>query len=296
VIPSYNEECHIRDCLRSVLDQSAAFPYEVIVVDSSTDTTAQIISREFPVVHLIHRDRKTSPAEARNLGIEQSRSPIVAFIDADCVADPSWMEALVSAHEGRHPAIGGSISLAEPYTLAGAMLFAIEFSEFLPSPSPREIRWLPSCNLSVKREALVKYGVFPTHMEASEDILFSRTLAVRSGSGLLFHPNVRAFHFNRNNLADFRRRLRKLGYWSGRSRASSVIPGNILSRHSALVPLLVPYRLLLILVRLLLRSGHRRIFALCLLCWPLLLYGLVCWARAFSIGVGRGDDRPGDRG
>ena len=35
------------------------------------------------------------PAAARNLGIRSSQAEIIAFTDADCVADPGWLAALV---------------------------------------------------------------------------------------------------------------------------------------------------------------------------------------------------------
>ncbi|MBI3949416.1 MAG: glycosyltransferase [Acidobacteria bacterium] len=285
VIPSYNEQEHIGECLHSVLNQQTELAYDVVVVDSSTDATPQIIAQEFPSVKLIHCGQRASPAQARNLGIQQARAPVVAFIDADCTADPFWIEAITGAHQNSYPAIGGSISLATPWTWAGAILFVIEFSEYLPPSSAREIRWLPSCNLSVKRDALEKHGGFPTHMEASEDMLFSRHLMAQSGSPLWFDPQIKIAHMNCHTLGDLQQRLRKLGYWSGRSRGSGIIPGGFLLQNSLLIPLLVPYRLAVIFARLVVRSGHKRLFALCLLCWPLMVYGLICWARAFWRGV-----------
>jgi len=285
VVPSFNEEAHIRHCLLSLSHQQTARPYEVIIVDSSTDATPQIIRREFPTVRLIRCDQRTFPAQARNIGIQQARGPLIAFLDADCIANPLWIDAIICAHQKDNLAIGGSIALAPSFSLAGAVLFAIEFSEFTPGSPPRQIRWLPSCNLSVKREALEKYGAFPTHLEASEDILFTRNLKVQSKTALWVDSRIKIAHTNRNSFADFRQRLKKLGYWSGRSRGSGIIPGGVLLRHPILIPLLVPYRFIVILLRLLFRSTDTRLFFLCLLCWPLLLYGLIIWAQAFWHGV-----------
>lgn len=286
VIPTFNEERHIRSCLRSILSQHTRVSFEVIVVDSSTDATPQIVQAEFPHVRLIRRDQRTFPAEARNLGVEQSRGQVVAFVDADCRADDSWIEAIVAAHRQPYLAVGGSVSLVRPYTVAGAALFAIEFSEYLPSGSPREARWLPSCNLSVKREAFNRYGGFPVTMEASEDIIFTRHLAVRSGVPLWFDPRIRVAHINLNSMEDMRRRLRKLGYWSGRSRHSGLVAGKFLSRLPFLTPLLVPYRLTVIIGRLLRRLvADWRLVLWSVACWPLLAYALCVWASGFRRGV-----------
>lgn len=285
VIPTFNEERHIRHCLRSVLNQHTTVSFEVIVVDSSTDSTPQIVQAEFPQVRLIRRNERTFPAEARNLGVEQSRGQVVAFVDADCQADASWIEAIVAAHQQAYLAVGGSVSLARPYTVAGAALFVVEFSEYLPGGSPREARWLPSCNLSVKREAFSRYGGFPTAMEASEDIIFTRHLAIGSGVPLWFDPRIRVTHTNLNSMEDVRGRLRKLGYWSGRSRQSGLVTGKFLSRFPFLTPLLVPYRLARIVGRLLRRLADWRLLLWSILCWPLLAYALCIWARGFRRGL-----------
>lgn len=285
IIPSFNEERQIRACLRSLLHQQTRWPYEIIVVDSSTDATPRIIAEEFPSVRLIHQDGRLSPAQARNRGLQSARAPFIAFLDADCVADPGWIEAIVSAHRESHPAIGGSISLAAPSTIPGALLFVIEFSEFVPRSRPREVRWLPSCNLSLKRDAIPTDGAFPEEMEASEDIVFSRRLMKRTGRPLWFDPRVRIAHTNLNTWSDVHRRLDHLGYWSARSRQSGLVPGAVLIRFPLLIPLLIPYRFSMILWRLLRGRGQKKLLLLALIGFPLLLYGLTCWSLGFWRGA-----------
>lgn len=285
VIPTYNEQDKIRNCLTSIFAQQTSHSFEVIVVDSSKDDTPGIVRREFPDVKLIHREQQTFAAEARNIGIEHASGIIVAFIDADCVADIHWINSIAGLEGCDHPAVGGAISLNSPTTIAGAALFGIEFSEYGPGSPGREIRWLPSCNLAVKRAALEQHGVFPTHMQASEDMLFTRQLMQRSGKTLQFDPQMRIHHSNRNNLAQLRDKLSTLGYWSGRSRATGLIPGGFLLRYPFAIPLLVPYRLMHIVTRLVLHSRDARLVAMALLGWPLMAYALVGWARAFYRGV-----------
>ena len=285
VIPTYNEQDQIRNCLTSIFAQQTSHSFEVIIVDSSKDDTPEIVRREFPQVKLIHREQQTFAAEARNIGIEKATGTIVAFIDADCVADTSWLEAIARHQHGEHVAVGGAISLNSPTTIAGAALFGIEFSEYGARSPSREIRWLPSCNLAVKRDDLKQHGVFPTHMQASEDMLFTRQLIQRSGKSLHFDPGMRIRHSNRNNLAELRDKLSTLGYWSGRSRATGLIPGGFLLRYPLVIPLLVPYRLIHIVTRLTLHSRDARLVAMALLGWPLMAYGLIGWARAFYRGV-----------
>ena len=285
VIPTYNEESRIRNCLHSIFAQRTEHSFEVIVVDSSRDGTADLVRREFPEAQIIQRTQQTFAAEARNIGIENARGSLVAFIDADCVAEPDWLNAIVSAHRSHFLAIGGPIALNTPATLAGTALFGIEFAEYGQSSPAREIRWLPSCNLSVKRAALEQYGGFPTHMQASEDMLFCRELMEKSGAPLWFDPAIRIRHSNRNDFAGLRSKMKTLGYWSGRLRAFNVVPGGFLLRYPFTIPLLLPYRLGMVIARLLFRSRDPRLIAMAILGWPLLGYGLWCWTYAFYKGT-----------
>lgn len=84
VIPAHNEQNSIGSCLRSVLAQDEMTNrYEVIVVNNaSTDTTADIVRREFPEVRLIDEPRK-GLAIAYNRGASEASGYIVKFVDAD---------------------------------------------------------------------------------------------------------------------------------------------------------------------------------------------------------------------
>lgn len=82
IIPCYNSESTIEKCLRSVLQQSLA-PYEVIVVDDgSVDRSVDLIQGSFPHVRILKK-KNGGVSSARNLGIQESRGGILAFLDSD---------------------------------------------------------------------------------------------------------------------------------------------------------------------------------------------------------------------
>jgi len=95
IIPAYNEESTIESCLKSLLNQTIEKDtYELIVVDDgSTDSTPEIIKR-YPVK--LFRQENSGPATARNLGAKNSSGEIILFTDADCIADPNWIEEMIS--------------------------------------------------------------------------------------------------------------------------------------------------------------------------------------------------------
>lgn len=88
VIPAYNEESHLADCLRSALAQQSPF-YEIIVVDNnSNDSTTTVVER-FPRVTVLH-EAKQGVVFARNLGFDTARGDIIARIDADTILPSNW--------------------------------------------------------------------------------------------------------------------------------------------------------------------------------------------------------------
>ena len=97
IVPAYNVEQYICNCLESILRQKVSFPYEVIVInDGSTDATAQLLEQYASYEHfsLFHQDNRGLSA-ARNRGIECSRGKYLCFVDSDDELLPGALEALV---------------------------------------------------------------------------------------------------------------------------------------------------------------------------------------------------------
>ncbi len=90
IIPVYNEEYYLADCLQSIAKQTI-LPDEVIVVDNgSTDNTVGV-ARQFPFVSLIHEPRR-GIAFARDAGFNVATGDIIGRIDADSRPLPGWVE------------------------------------------------------------------------------------------------------------------------------------------------------------------------------------------------------------
>lgn len=67
VIPAYNEEDYIEDCLGSILAQMRSLPYDIEVVvvnNASTDKTEEIVRRH-KEVKLVYEKKKASSARVR---------------------------------------------------------------------------------------------------------------------------------------------------------------------------------------------------------------------------------------
>lgn len=101
VIPAYNAERYLHECLASVLAQAGDFELEVWVVDDgSKDGTAGVAQSHAGVRCLSQPNR--GPSAARNAGIAASSGELVAFLDADDL----WPAGKLAAQVGvlqRHP-------------------------------------------------------------------------------------------------------------------------------------------------------------------------------------------------
>jgi len=93
VIPVYNEEAYIEDCLHSV-SKLQVTPYEVVVVDNNcTDRTVEIVKR-FPFVTVI-REKKQGMIAARNAGFNAATGNIIARCDADTHVPKLWTKRIL---------------------------------------------------------------------------------------------------------------------------------------------------------------------------------------------------------
>jgi len=115
IIPAHNEAKHIAKCLESL--QELDYPcFEIILVDDgSTDGTSVIASEfqsKFSNLFIIRSEKKHGSAYARNQGAKQARFEILAFLDADCVADRNWLKFLVSKMVETGTCASGSIKPA----------------------------------------------------------------------------------------------------------------------------------------------------------------------------------------
>lgn len=96
VLVNYNGEALIRDCLRSLLDQSHP-PEEVLVVDNaSTDNSRSIIREQFPRVRLIPLQKNRGYAGGCNAGIFEASHELVALLNNDLILERDWLEKLLS--------------------------------------------------------------------------------------------------------------------------------------------------------------------------------------------------------
>lgn len=97
IIPVYNEEDYLADCLDSIAEQTVK-PLEVIVVDNnSTDATPRI-AKKYDFVRLV-REKRQHQSYAQHTGFGLARGGIIGRIDADTILPEDWVERVLSHFE-----------------------------------------------------------------------------------------------------------------------------------------------------------------------------------------------------
>ena len=159
IIPAYNEEKYLGDCLKSV-EPYAKDLFEVIVVDNvCTDRTVEI-ARSFPFVKVVNQPQK-GLTWARQKGFEESGGEILAYIDADCHLGPNWLKEIIKEFNNNNKLV----SLSGPYRyydLPPVYNFFANLSWWLSAPiTYRLVGYMVlGGNFVVKREVIQKIAGF----------------------------------------------------------------------------------------------------------------------------------------
>ena len=112
IVPFYNVEEYLAECLDSVLRQSYG-DFEVVLVDDGSPDGSRAIAEKYvaqdPRVRLVTRENGGLGA-ARNTGIREARGRYLTFVDSDDILPTSALRVLVaSAHATGSDIVVGSV-------------------------------------------------------------------------------------------------------------------------------------------------------------------------------------------
>lgn len=205
IIPHLNQPEELRRCLESLKAQSyPADLFEIIVVDNGSDELPVAITDQFDRTRLLC-EAEPGPGPARNRGAADSSGEILAFIDADCIADGGWLEELAKAltGPGDPQIVGGDVrvALARPgrstWLEAYESVFAYQQHSYIGKKG-----FSGTGNLAVWRSAYDLVGPF-AGIEVSEDRDWGRRARAK-GLTITYVPEMVVFHPARTSLAKLR--------------------------------------------------------------------------------------------
>lgn len=95
IIPAYNSEKYLEECLQSILNQTDEEFEIVIINDGSTDKTGEIISRlqtQYPGIIRCFEQNNKGISAARNKGIFEAKGEYITFVDHDDLIEDTYVE------------------------------------------------------------------------------------------------------------------------------------------------------------------------------------------------------------
>lgn len=110
IVPVYNLQDYIAECLDSLIQQEVAFDYEIVVAnDCSTDKSLSIVqaykAKHPALVKLINNRTNQRLAKNMQLLLEHAKGDYIAYMDGDDMALPGKLQAQVS-HLDTNPNCG----------------------------------------------------------------------------------------------------------------------------------------------------------------------------------------------
>jgi len=187
------------------LTASTHQPDEVIVVDNGSDTMPEDICAEKPGVQLL-REPTPGPGPARNLGVAHSTGDVLAFIDADCLADPKWIAA--AAREMAKPEtkiLGGDVRIAyaNPDSLTRIEAYESVYAYRMDRYIARE-GFTGTGNLVVRRSVLEAVGPF-AGLSVAEDRDWGQR-ATAAGYKIHYISDMKVYHPARQKFSELQQK------------------------------------------------------------------------------------------
>ena len=211
IVLNWNGEEVIEPCLRS-LDQVEEPKLHTIVVDNgSTDSSPDIVEREFPGVELIRNGRNLLFAEGNNVGLRRAverGGRLFLHLNNDTEVDPGFAARMISAMEGNAGAgiVGPKILYHDD---PGRIWYGGgDFYPIVWIPRHRNIRkldrdvedrggetaYVTGCALLVTKEVVDSTGMLdPSYRIYCEDVDFC--LRARAGGWrCIYEPSAHVWH------------------------------------------------------------------------------------------------------
>ncbi len=254
VIPVYNAEDTIFECLKALKSQTyPADLYEIIIVDNNSTDQSIAIVRKFSNVSIYEEKKRQSSYASRNTGIEYSNGEWIAFTDSDCIAQSDWLEQMVIASQRNHSIVGVAgetkaykpKSIIELYQSSGRIFSPQAISSIHDDVIPF------TCNVMYKREVLQAVGRFNgDFVSGGDQDLAYRILSEHLGK-IILNRNAVILHKHRTRMIQFWRQY--IRYGMGKRHLQdlhhSVIYGNL--RINSLILYIIvglPYEILKTLI------------------------------------------------
>jgi glycosyltransferase involved in cell wall biosynthesis len=200
IIPHLNQPSSLDRCLAS-LAAGRRKAHEILVVDNGSTSLPQAVCDKYPGVRLL-QETTPGPGPARNFGCSNSVGEVLAFIDADCLADPEWLSVAEAAMADPTATILGGdvrIALADPERLTALEAYESIYAYRMDRYIARE-GFTGTGNLIVRRTVMDAVGPF-AGLSVAEDRDWGQR-ATKMGYRVRYVAAMKVYHPARTSFAE----------------------------------------------------------------------------------------------
>jgi len=179
----------LEKCLISLSNQSYE-DFEIIVVDSKSDDRTVEIAEDYADKILIEEKRKVGAA--RNIGARHAKGDILAFIDADTVASPFWLESIAQTFEND----GGIVGVTGPTLPFNGdkidyCVYKVSTEYLQRALLTVNLPYVPGFNCAYDKNDFFAVGGFDEEKRLSEDIMLS--FKIKRRGRIIFNKDAVAY-------------------------------------------------------------------------------------------------------
>ncbi|MFT6735619.1 MAG: glycosyltransferase involved in cell wall biosynthesis [Polaribacter sp.] len=168
IIPAYNNASNLDKTLASVYQQTYNNLEIIVVNDCSSDNTTAVIEKHFDAIKYINLPENKGGSAARNAGFAESSGEYLAFLDADDMWKPTFIEDQLSAIEGT--------SFSAVYCHAedeiGNVLGGTDQGVFIKELLLGTADIVSTSALFIRRKSFVEIGGFDPAFQRHQDLEF----------------------------------------------------------------------------------------------------------------------------
>ncbi len=210
IICTYNRSGYLPGSLESINLQTIDKRwFEVVVIDNaSTDDTAQIVQNfisQNPSIHIsYHFEKNKGLSFARNRGIAEARSPLIAYVDDDVILTPDYLKELLSFFDQNPHAAGAGGKVIPKYEsgsepvwmnkylagFVGNVNHGTEIKIFNSS-----MKYPAGCNMIYKKDILLKAGGFNNDLKFRSDDKYIFSKVHQVSDQIFYLPDAWLYHF-----------------------------------------------------------------------------------------------------
>ncbi len=277
VVVSIYSQRSLRRCLDSILACENQDGIEVIVANSSSDTSLSYLAVKYPSVRFIQFSENTGIPDLSAGGIAQTSGEIIALTDSSCLVDVGWITSILKAHQSQSAVVGGTVEIHGLTKAVDWAAYFCEYGEFMYPLRTGSVDALPGNNISFKRSALLIGNEYVKN-KFWKTFWCQRLRA--EGIELISEPSIMVYYTKNFRLISFLTRRFHHGRCFAGMRAIkfTFIKRIIYLGGSVFLPFIFLYRVTFTIV------GKKRRLKELLLSFPLIVLAIIFWSLGETCG------------